>query len=136
MNITSSQWTLWALLGVGALSATGMAAYEVTIKNATKQEIRVTIDQVVCSPIREFPIQAGETKTIGTGICCSKKVTVTGSGMSATYTPPLILGAACRAYSITVSMKKPANTSGLGAPTAGTSMSGGYLVIEEGILDR
>jgi hypothetical protein len=126
MNIVLSQWKLWALLGVGALSATKIAAYEVTIKNATAQEIRVTIDQVICSPIRDFPIPAGETKTIGTGVCCSKKVTITGSRQSMTYTPPLILGAACRGYSITVSLKK----SGL---PAGAQFSEGYLTVEEGI---
>jgi hypothetical protein len=126
MNMISSQWKIWALLGVSALSATGMVAYEVTIKNATTREIRVTIDQVICSPIRDYMIPAGETRTIGTGVCCSKKVTITGSQQSVPYTPPLILGAACRGYSITVLLKK----SGL---PAGAQFSEGYLAVEEGI---
>jgi hypothetical protein len=124
MKIISLQWTLWTLLGVGVLSATKIAAYEVTIKNATKQDIFVTIDQVMCSPIKDFRISAGETKTIETGVCCSKMVTITGSimsttsvtRMSTTYEPPLISGTTCRGYSITVSLKGE-----------------GYLAIEEGI---
>jgi hypothetical protein len=126
-------------------AAQAVAFYTVTVKNATLQDINIKIDQAVC-PQLNYSVKAGETKSMDTGGCCSKKVTITGGIFSATYTPPDTgFWMSCGGYSFTVSMKKSetseSGSSNASVPTAfdasmlnfdSSTISNGFL-IEEGI---
>jgi hypothetical protein len=107
-------------------TAQAFAFYSVTIKNATLQEIKVKIDLAVCSALNSS-IPAGETKTIDTGGCCSKLVTVTGGMFSGTYTPPDTgFWMSCGNYSITVSMKKEMGNEEQPSSFNESSLQGGF----------
>jgi hypothetical protein len=90
-----------------ALSAGALIAYPVKIKNATALDVTVVIELALCSDII-VTLLPGETKSVDTGGCCSKKIIASGSGPAGsfsgmTFTPPGTgLGISCRGYEITI----------------------------------
>jgi hypothetical protein len=97
-----------------ALSAGALIAYPITIKNATVQEAKVTIELALCSDII-ITLLPGETKTAETIGCCWKKMRVALKRPSGAFLEVLSFtaqdkgqdtgfGMACRGYSFTIAV--------------------------------